>query len=343
MRFFFKITVAFTAFVALAGGVQPLLAQSWASAPDIRDFRDMPLAQLTDAAENNPLAAYALGMSFLDGKGADPKQAFKWLQKAAYQAQPNAAFELARLMETGKGTGKDIGGALFWYNKAAERGVVEAMYALGRILSDSDATYADLDGALAWHRKAAEKLYIPSHLALAAFRQTERGSLISDEEAAAWLEKAANLGSDEATYQLAMLYLAIRGETAIGYGPSPQVRRAVFWLEIAAMRNYAPALHKLALFHLNGIDARLNIFDAFDYLERAVDQQYAPSLAMLGDIYAKGDLVPADPVRAFLYLSLAAEQGDKEAQTELSALTDIMSQNQQNAAKRILRDWKAQR
>lgn len=343
MRLFCKITILFVAFVAFAGGAAPLFAQSWVSAPDIRGFSALPSAQLIDAAENNPLAAYALGMSFLGGKNADPKQALKWLQKAAYQEQPNAAFELARLMETGRGTGKDIGGALFWYNKAAERGVVEAMYALGRILSDSDESYVDLDGALAWHRKAAEKLYIPSHLALAAFRQTEKGSLISTEEAAAWLEKAANLGSDEATYQLAMLYLAIRGETAIGYGPSPQVRRAVFWLEIAAMRDYAPALHRLALFHLGGIDARLDVLKALDYLERAADRQYSPSLAMLGDIYAKGDLIPADPIRAFLYLSLAAEQGDKGAQTELAALIDIMAPNQQTAARRILRDWKAQR
>ena len=314
------------------------------SATDISGFHALATPRLAEDAQNNPLAAYALGMRLLDGKPADYEQASRWFQKAAYQGQLDAALELARLLEQGRGIEKDLGGALFWYDKAAGGGLVEAMHALGRIFSGSDESYVDFDAALDWHRKAAEKNCIPSLLALATFRQMERGALITDKEAIARLERAANLGSGEAMYRLAELYLSIRGGATQGYyGPSFEVQRAVFWLEAAAIRNYAPALHQLALFRLRGVDARLDVFSAIIALEQAADQGYAPSLTLLGSLYAAGEAVPEDPIRAFVLLSLAAEQKDPIAQSALARLSGAMSPAQQNLAKRRFREWKALR
>ena len=69
----------------------------------------------------------------------------------------------------------------------------------------------------------------------------------------------------------------------------------------------------------------------------------APAIAQinLGEMYLLGLGVPRDPVRAHLFLTLAARQGRAWARDRLGALARGMTADQRDLARELLRDWVA--
>lgn len=60
-------------------------------------------------------------------------EAYQWLSRAAMAGHVAPAFELAGLLEAGKGVTKDLDAAYFWYHVAATRGLPDAKARMGRM------------------------------------------------------------------------------------------------------------------------------------------------------------------------------------------------------------------
>lgn len=60
----------------------------------------------------------------------------------------------------------------------------------------------------------------------------------------------------------------------------------------------------------------------------------------LGDIHRQGDLVPADPVEAYSWYAVAAEQGATEAVEPMQALLDSLSESERAEAEKRAAEYK---
>ena len=67
-----------------------------------------------------------------------------------------------------------------------------------------------------------------------------------------------------------------------------------------------------------------------------IDAQYT-----LGMIYSKGDGVEQDNVKAYMWFSLAARKGDKDAAADRDQVGSGMSPDKLDDAKRRVGEWKA--
>lgn len=88
---------------------------------------------------------------WLESEG-DYTNAAQWYLKAAQQGDPHAQYNLAVLLQNGKGVKRNLKEAIDWYQKAASQGYVNAMYNLAYMLENGQ-------GCFLRHRKEAFVLY----------------------------------------------------------------------------------------------------------------------------------------------------------------------------------------
>lgn len=117
-------------------------------------FQDSPtdvegerrLAALEELAQNNPKAAYDLGLRFLRGDGVphDSYQAIEWMRTAGEQGLVEAQFALGQMYLTGvEEMGADPAEAEAWLSRAAGRGHKEA----ARLLPQAQAAKSNAQAA----------------------------------------------------------------------------------------------------------------------------------------------------------------------------------------------------
>ena len=147
------------------------------------------------AESGHAVAQYNLGLMHAEGRGLAQNRelAIGWLDKAAAQGVPEAAFNLAglhlastkpdyaatrrllgiaadagldraqhslaKLYEYGLGGPKDAGRAFQYFSQAAKRGHLGAMYNLGKIYRDGRGIVADEAASIEWFRAAATAGY----------------------------------------------------------------------------------------------------------------------------------------------------------------------------------------
>ena len=100
----------------------------------------------------------------LYGGEAASQAAFELYLRAAQAGLPEAAFNIAVLLDSGRGVEKDVALAATWYARAAAQGHDRAAYNLGQLYASGDGVPRNTDLAQAWF--AASKL--PAALARAA-------------------------------------------------------------------------------------------------------------------------------------------------------------------------------
>ena len=102
--------------------------------------------------------------SELHGGEAASQAAFELYLNAAQAGLPEAAFNIAVLLDSGRGVEKDVALAATWYARAAAQGHGRAAYNLGQLYETGDGVPRNADLAHAWF--AASRL--PAALAHAA-------------------------------------------------------------------------------------------------------------------------------------------------------------------------------
>ncbi len=102
------------------------LAQAKIDEYMIREIKENPPIKryLKSAAQGDPEAQRHLGFCYAEGWGVNknPKEAMRWLKKAAENQDVTAQIYIATCYEEGLGTDKDITGAIKWYREAAKNG-----------------------------------------------------------------------------------------------------------------------------------------------------------------------------------------------------------------------------
>ncbi len=111
----------------------------------------------------------------------------KIYNKKLQEAQKGVAkrqLDVARRLETGKGTTQDSAQAFFWYHKAAEQGIAEAQHKSATMLEHGRGTARDPARARQWYEKAAAQRYAPAIARLAVLEKTERKEIQEAQRAA---------------------------------------------------------------------------------------------------------------------------------------------------------------
>ena len=123
----------------------------------------------------------------------------------------------------------------------------------------------------------------------------------------------AEKGDADAAFNLGQAY-------RLGKGVPLDLAQAQGWLERAARKDHVDAQTTLGLLLFqNG-----NHVSAMRWLKASAEAGEARALLMVGTALYNGDGVPADPVKAYAYVSRAAAQGLAPAQATLADMDAIM-------------------
>lgn len=222
------------------------------------------------AAENGYREAQlTLAALYFYGHEQFPRDAAKaqsWFRKAAQQGSAEAHYYLGVLHALGEGVEKDAEKSEEELSIAARAGVAEAQYQLGILYIENEST---LDEGLDWLRQAAEHAQVDAALALGKIYARGKYSLEPDmHEAARWYRRAAQEGNAQAQYVYALMCLT-------GSGVERNDKQGMSWLQLAAGRDYLPAVEKLAECYRKGQGTPADAMLADVWEQRAAELEAA--------------------------------------------------------------------
>lgn len=203
---------------------------------------------------------------------------------------------------------------------AAEAGDARSQHHLADLLR-SNRQFAD---ALHWAELSAGSGYPAGQLLLAELYQRGHGSPGDATRARTLIEAAAAQGLAAAQYQAGMASLN-------GSGTEPERREALRWLKRAAIQGDVTAQLQLADLYLDSTEPEQAL--GRRWLERAAEQGSAIAQYHLGTSYLEGRGGPADPLEAYIWLSLAALNGESRAQPGVTQLAPQLSASQRDTAR----------
>ncbi|HEY3638430.1 MAG TPA: hypothetical protein VGK90_09795 [Rhizomicrobium sp.] len=167
-----------------------------------------PATRLAGLANSgNAKAEELLGLEYLDGDGmpVNEAQGAKWLERAALQGEPVAAYRLGTLYERGQGVSADPAKAVQWYSTAAKAGNRKAMHNLAVAYAQGTGTQKDLASAAQWFTRAAALGLADSEFNLAVLYERGMGVPQSLTNAYKWYAIAAAQGDVESKTRLEAL------------------------------------------------------------------------------------------------------------------------------------------
>jgi localization factor PodJL len=152
------------------------------------------------AAAGDPIAAYEIGVRYLEGRGlrADAQEAAIWFEKAAAKGSAPAAYRLGSIYEKGAGGRKNPADARRYYSMAAEAGNIKAMHNLGVMYAEGPDGKPDYPNAARWFRLAAERGVRDSQYNLGVLYARGLGVEQNLTESYRWFALAANQGDGDA-------------------------------------------------------------------------------------------------------------------------------------------------
>ena len=220
----------------------------------------------TEAQNGNLESCFFLGNEYFYGENR--KQNFTlaahWFRKAAEGGIPEAQFNYAHCLETGRGTEKDLFSAYQWYRKAADRKFKPALYSCSRLLTTG---IFSKDGKVLLRPSQAEALEILEQLSAQEFEAAEL-------DLAAYL-----LRRDSPLAEKARAFSILTKVTARGkYDPS--------------------ALRMLADCYYGGFGCASDPDRMIQLLSRASQLGDAEAKAKLGFLYEYGRIVKGDKKKA---------------------------------------------
>jgi len=155
------------------------------------------------------------------------------------------------------------------------------------------------------------------------------GVRIDKAEAAAWFGRAAEGGHGPAQYRLAVML-------QIGDGVERDPARALDLYRQAASAGLLEAQFNLAQMIERGDGTEAAPWVAKEMYEVAAEEGMPEAMRALGRLYARGIGTEQDAVSAWVWLSLAARNGDRQAGQLASLLSGDMTEEQLAEARRRL-------
>lgn len=160
----------------------------------------------------------------------------------------------------------------------------------------------------------------------------EKGEGVAQDSSVAveWYRMAAQQGYASAQHDLGVSYYK-------GEGVAQDYKEAEKWFRLAAQQGYASSQSSLSVMYLNRSDYK----EALKWVQLSANRGHAPAQVNLGLMYYNGQGVTRDYVRAHMWVSLAALQGDPNAMNSRDIIAKKMSPAQIAEAQRLARDWNA--
>lgn len=263
------------------------------------------------ARQGSAEAQFSLGDLYARGIGvtADRATAAAHWQDAATQGHARAQLNLALAFVRGEGVPKDMELALSWLEKSAANGYAKAEYNLGQLYLKGPSEWRNEDSARDYLRRAANRGFAPAQFAYGRLLQRA-----DHPDALNWLRKAAAQDMGAAAYALAGIFKA----GGCGELTNPSV--ADVWLRRAADLKYVPAQYELGRLGLaDPIDSQHRA-ESLRLIARAARKGHAAACYTLSLCYARGVALKVDPVRAWAWMTMAADRGEARAELKLPEL-----------------------
>jgi uncharacterized protein len=223
------------------------------------------------------------------------------LRSLAARGDAAAEHELGRRLLEGIGVASDLPAALGFFRSSADRGYAPAEYELGRAYDPIGmARLYGIDGNAAlsfqWHLKAATQGDRRSMVMVATVYRYGMGGLPADSgKAAEWYRRLAEAGDGPA-----MLNLGLMSVEGARYD------EVSVWLRRAARLGAPTAIAVLRGYIEQGILPPVGPEDDLELLDAGIRAGDESAFLILGLKYEKGEDVPRDVVKAFVYLTLVS-------------------------------------
>lgn len=274
-------------------------------------------------AANQRLAIAQRNLGVLYTHAGDPhdyKKAVFWLEKAARQGDEIDQLTLANLYHH-QGEIKDEAKSAYWMRKAANQGIADAQNSLGDHYRFRDGASRDYGKALYWYKRADSQGHVDAPYNIA--KMYERGNGVHPDHATAvqWFCRAAKQENNNALYEL-----------------QQAGAKATECLIELANQGQILAQEELGRFYENSIGAVHDYPLAAFWSRKAAERGSASALNRLGDLYALGNGVAADPVIAEMLYILARPKTSGSQHS--SRIRQTLSDDQKNEARALASGWK---
>lgn len=299
-----------------------------------RDFAKAK-ALIETVLEKNPEDVYAsrlLARMYRDGIGVpeNSELARKWylspigtLSRKAEADDMNSIDDLADYYKNGWGVEKDLKRAIELYEKPARTGIAASMSSLNRIHRFNATSKEDVAKADEWSRRYIERLtqkggaaargVADSCVGVGNYYRCGYGVEANPTAAYEWFSKAADKKSWVAMLKLASLCRCGEGCRHDLAAAEEWAKTAVEELTPLAENGQAEAQRGLADCYVNGWGVEKSSEFAAKWYGKAFDGRDWLATGRLARLYASGEGVPQDLVKAVELLAKAAEKENAEA------------------------------
>jgi len=318
-----------------------------------RDFATA-LRLLTPLAERGDADAQrALGFMYEHGYGVVQhyKTAAKWYILAAEAGVAEAQLYLGIMYQRGKGVAQDNQAAFKWLTLAAEKGEADAKFELGSMYFGGHGVAQDLKTAVKWLTLAAEQRHEQALMLLPYQYIQGRGVTKNNVKAFMWSRIAVaikgkkdfgnqeyfakNMTSAEIVQAEAESQKCIKQNLKNCDFPEITSEKGDAETQFKLGEMYAKGegipLFKLIEMYTKGVGdgnferGPLDYKAAFQWYTLAAKQGYASAQYNLGLMYAKGQGVTQDYIKAHMWINIAAAAGDAEALGQRGNYTGSMT------------------
>jgi uncharacterized protein len=297
------------------------------SADESTAVSDSPMQQKAQAGDKN--AQYQVGL--VAEQRQDYGEAFKWFQLAAKQGLDGAQVDLAYLYVTGFGTSKDLDQAFHWYSLAAAQANPNAEYSVGICYLHGEGTEQNLALARKWISSAlAHGDGARSTNAMGLTYEAGDGRDLN--EALKWYEKSAEMGYNEAQFNVCRL-------TAQGLVSPNDYDHSIQWCYTLAEHGDPWGEYGLGRILKEGVGMQPDVKKAMEWYKKSAEQGNPAAQFELAGIYAKGEGVPHDLVEAYKWAIVAGAKKHPEALDFLNSLTAQMNKKQIATAQSLALEW----
>jgi TPR repeat protein len=273
------------------------------------------------------LSAYVHLMS--REKGA-MQRAYEDHFRAAEAGHPESMDQVGQIVRMGQAGRVDVAAAVDWYERGAAAGSASAATNSGRAYVNGWARPVNFGKAAQYYLQAAEAGDNWGMHNYGGMLVNGHGVAQDAEAGRRWIEKSANTGLSAAQHTMAKL-----ARTGIG-GPR-DFDAFLRWAQAAADQGLAPAIYDLGVFYLKPDDGRqADPARAAGYLRQAAMKKHAAAQFAYATLCERGVGIPANPVQAFVYYSLALRGGEASAQSRLDALRDRMAPQEIETAQKLV-------
>lgn len=284
-------------------------------------------------SKNNPLGSLALGYMYLNGCGtykslAHAESCFK---SATLGGISEGYVGIGRVALLSPVTTASARKAYNNIKKAAEdESCIDAQYYMGYLYENGIGTIKNYDEAMKRYfnvldlgiKREEDSFAVDmAYTRLGLMYLKGIGTEVDVDEAIAMFREASDDGFSMASFYIGVIYEMGAGNETSDY------EEAIRWYELAAEREYAPALNQLGCMYCKGLGVEVDYSQALYFQKRSAAQGYAPAQINLGYLYENGLGVERDLDTARSYYLMARSAGHEGTGAAIDRINELINQS----------------